>query len=227
MIFVISHEDEKFVAFKSRLPAVFCGQPLYRVCVTPKTMPLPVPEWWRESQQRWALVQAHCIALQEAYSAGKDAIIFEQDAIFEEDFDIRYEALMAKRPDDWQQIYLGGWLFYGTENSINKIPDNDFFFQASYVLLCHAFLTRKEIIPAMLNFISQPAWVGHHAIDVRMGQFHSLADSRIYVPAQGWLCGQKAGFSALDQGEHTDRWWHFLLHEQRDGDSSVCSCSSQ
>ena len=78
MIYVISHDDEKFQAFQDRLGAVLTEIPdIERINITPENNTEEVPKWWMALPDRWALCCAIKTALRMALDRGEDCELYE------------------------------------------------------------------------------------------------------------------------------------------------------
>lgn len=58
----------------------------------------------------WACKQSHLSVIEQALRDGiKRLFVFEDDALFVEDFNERFEKLYNELSDDWDMLYLGAW----------------------------------------------------------------------------------------------------------------------
>lgn len=214
MLYVISHIDEKFLAFQERMNAVWAEHPeIDRINITPETNPEEVPKWWMALPDRWALCVAIKTALSKALERGEDCELYEQDAVFAEDFEARREAFLAALPEDWDMAYLGGQCLARNLYPLQEVKGND------EVLLCknahrnHAWICKNASIPRLLEWLNGERWPCRHTTDWRIGYLQMQEDFHVYIPRSGWICGQGAGYSSLDKKEYPDRWWQFTVPE--------------
>lgn len=215
MIYVISHDDEKFQAFQDRLGAVLTEIPdIERINITPENNTEEVPKWWMALPDRWALCCAIKTALRMALDRGEDCELYEQDAVFAEDFETRREAFLAALPEDWDMAYFGGQCLALNFYPLKEVEGND------AVLLCknahrnHAWVCRHSFIPRLLEWLEGERWPSRHTTDWRIGYLQMKDDVHVYIPKAGWIAGQAGGFSDLDRIERPERWWHFTPEER-------------
>ena len=215
--YIISHEDEKFTAVADRLKTALKldGKlPCYRINITPENCPEEIPSWWTAMPDRWALCCAIREALCLAIENDEDCELYEQDAVFCEDFKEKRLAFLSALPDDWDMAYLGGQLLASNFYPLQEVKEND------QVLLCknahrnHAWICRRSSIPRLLEWLEGEKWPCKHTTDWRIGYLQMKDDFKVYIPKNGWLAGQGAGLSTLDKVETPERWWHFTEKER-------------
>ena len=117
------------------------------------------------------------------------AFIFEDDAMFVEDFENRFTQAMASVPDDWQMLYFGAHL-------LKKEDYNHYWVRALESSSTHAYAVKTEIIPRLIEAAMKHD--GH--IDVAFAGLQK--DLKVYV-ARPTLIYQGASFSDL-QGVDVD-----------------------
>lgn len=210
-VYLVSHEDEKNATAQARILSAMDDKTLDIICVnvTPETLPegLAEPAWWEGHANRWALVAAAIIALEHAALHETDALVFEQDVIFVDDFYSRFSALLENTPDDWSQIYLGGQLLARAHHPPQ--PVNAYVQHAPTVHRTHAWLTRSTACRRVAAWLRESMWAGRQTLDWRLMYLHLKPDFKAYMPADRWLCGQAGGVSSLDGKVYPDRWWEF------------------
>ena len=210
MKFIISIDDARYASFMQRAIEAFGEDPGFtRISITPDDLKEPVPDWWQSPPRRWALVQAIRTALQTALDAGEDCEIFEDDCIFVDDFVKKREDFLKVVPDDWDMAYLGGQLL-----AVEYYPPqliNDQVFLAKNVHRNHAWICRNRSIQRLINWLDEPKWFNRHTCDWRIGYLQMRPDFHVYIPKDGWLCGQGENHSQLDGQEYPDRWWPFTV----------------
>lgn len=130
---------------------------------------------------------SHIVAL----SICKDpvAFIFEDDSMFVEDFQTKFEQAMATVPDDWEMLYLGAHLLQS-----EKV--NDQWVRSLECSSTHAYAVKAHLIPRLIK--QAMAMDGH--IDVAFSDLHK--EIKAYA-ARPTLVYQGASYSDL-QGVDVD-----------------------
>jgi hypothetical protein len=173
-----------------------------RIGVSPKVVTavdgsaLPLPDAWKASGAgAFGCSLSHRRVLEDAIAAGQNEIaVFEDDVTFVPDFRERFAEFMARVPDDWDFIALGGQ---------HMTPADDL---GNGVLLCnqthrtHAYLVRGECLKELYGlWASVPGHVDH-----TWGKHQR--EWNVYAPAT-WLCGQSASRSDINGRELGERYW--------------------
>lgn len=150
------------------------------------------PPWWRTGDGAWGCFLAH-FALYHHCIARKieRPVIFEDDAVFVEDFGEQVRNFLAAVPEDWHQIYFGGNHF--TPPTVVN----------SAVLRCkgtncnHAYALRGAGLSAIHELVGRFPGVltdDNAHIDVMFNTLHVGGHLRSYAPWR-WLVGQCANVS--------------------------------
>ena len=124
-----------------------------------------------------------------ALSTCKDqvAFVFEDDAIFVDDFQAQFQAAMQNAPDDWEMLYLGAHL-------LKREPYNQWWTRSLECSSTHAYAVRASLIPRL---IKQAMSMDGHT-DVAFSSLHK--DIKAYA-ARPTLVYQGASYSDLQQCE--------------------------
>ena len=109
--------------------------------------------------------------------------VFEDDSVFVDDFDKKFEEAMNSVPQDWHMLYLGAHL-------LQKQPVNDYWVRSLECSSTHAYAIKKEFVPKL---IKQGMNLDNH-IDV---DFSSLHKEIIAYAARPTLVYQGASYSDL------------------------------
>ena len=109
--------------------------------------------------------------------------VFEDDAVFVDDFQKQFEQAMDWVPRDWQMLYLGAHM-------LQKQRVNDYWYRSLECSSTHAYAVKKEYIPRLCK--AAMTMDGH--TDVAYASTHK--DLIAYV-ARPTLVYQGAGYSDL------------------------------
>jgi len=67
-----------------------------------------LPASWRHSAGAYGCLLSHVAVVQEALAAGSESVlIFEDDAVFDSEFDTKFASFMKEVPADWDLLYFG------------------------------------------------------------------------------------------------------------------------
>jgi GR25 family glycosyltransferase involved in LPS biosynthesis len=117
------------------------------------------------------------------------AFIFEDDSIFVENFQVKFEQAMANIPDDWDMLYLGA-------NLVDTYKVNEYWHKSRRCCSTHAYAVKKKALPKLIE--SANNYDGH--IDMAFSLVHP--ELNVYL-ARPTLVYQGPGYSDL-QGESVD-----------------------
>jgi GR25 family glycosyltransferase involved in LPS biosynthesis len=112
------------------------------------------------------------------------AIIFEDDAELCENFEIKFNDILKKLPDDWDLFYLGGW----NVGEIKKYADG--LNIAEKVYTTHAYVIRNKFIDTVLERL----YSRDYKADVLLAESLPMGKCFICSPVLAW---QKEGYSDI------------------------------
>ncbi len=181
------------------------------------------PPWFSDAcpdPGAWGCLRTHLRIWEDALSGSwDDVLVFEDDAIFCEGFAEKFARFMARVPDDWDQIYLGGQHLYAIDQNGDTRPGFSSPPQVvnEYVLRCenanrtHAYAMRPAMMQAAIDTCAllppgMPTSRSYH-VDFRLGSLHPT--HKVYAPTR-WLVGQEHGKSDVLGGrkDHKRKWWN-------------------
>jgi len=150
------------------------------------------PAWWRTGDGAWGCFLAHFRLYQHCMERGiQSAVIFEDDAVFVDDFAKRFRQFMAAVPDDWQHVCIGG------NHVTPPTVVNRLVLRAKGCNGTWAYALRREGFYAIHELLSRfpIALRDENAhIDVFWNTLHQAGHLKAYTPWRG-LVGQAAGRS--------------------------------
>ena len=136
---------------------------------------------------------SHIAALMKCKS---DSIfIFEDDAVFVDNFHEELEKSLAALPDDWDMVYLGAHIL-----RTEKV--NDRWRKSIECSSTHAYMVKASIITKLID--AAMAHKGH--VDVAYSNLHK--DLNVYL-ARPTLVSQEAGFSDIQKVEVDYNYLYF------------------
>lgn len=118
---------------------------------------------------------------------GDSVFIFEDDAVFVDNFQEELKKSLAVLPDDWDMVYLGAHI-------LQTQVVNDRWRRSTECSSTHAYLVRASAIPRLVE--TAIAHKGH--VDVAYSTLHK--DLKAYI-ARPTLVSQEPGFSDIQKVE--------------------------
>lgn len=118
---------------------------------------------------------------------GDSVFIFEDDAVFIDNFHEELKKSLAVLPDDWDMVYLGAHI-------LQTQVVNDRWRRSTECSSTHAYLVRASAIPRLVE--TAIAHKGH--VDVAYSTLHK--DLKAYI-ARPTLVSQEPGFSDIQKVE--------------------------
>ena len=126
---------------------------------------------------------------------GDSIFIFEDDAVFVDNFHEELEKSLAALPDDWDMVYLGAHIL-----RTEKV--NDRWRKSIECSSTHAYMAKASIITKLID--AAMAHKGH--VDVAYSNLHK--DLNVYL-ARPTLVSQDAGFSDIQKVEVDYNYLYF------------------
>lgn len=154
----------------------------------------PKPEWWRSGNGAWGCHLSHHAIMRQAIANGLHdggaLLVFEDDAIFSNDFIDAAIPFLASVPRQWDQIYLGGQHLSRTQVINDKV------IRGYNVNRAHAYILNGPFIVTLHDHLTDCNKRQTHKqhVDYRMGMLHPTINC--YCPRR-WLVGQRGGVSDI------------------------------
>lgn len=166
----------------------------------------PPPEWWNPGKGAWGCYRSHLQIIEHCLNQNiSSVLIFEDDAIFCDDFSTKARQFLQALPGDWQMVYLGGQHLYVNRQPPKKI--NDYVCKPYNVNRTHAFGLRGEGLKIVYRHITAVNWLSGQHIDHHLGRLHMNGGIKVYTPTS-WLVGQRQGVSDIaGRNFEADRFW--------------------
>lgn len=131
-------------------------------------------------------------------------LVFEDDAIFADDFEERYERFCESLPNDWQMIYLGGQLLHEVNNPPRRV--NDHVYIPYNVNRTHCFGVSIRGYDDLYRHLFNLPFAKSEHIDHHVGRLHETGVFRVYVPPR-WIVGQDSGSSNISGRTNPATYW--------------------
>ena len=169
-----------------------------------------LPDWWTGGRGAYGCQLSHNKIWQEIIDNNyQNTIIFEDDAVFCENFTTQFLNFIDNLPSDWDQAYLGG------QHLIKPTPINDYVVLGSNINRRHGYIIKnKESTKKIVDCLSNPdLWTTHligkmHG-DHALGYMHKNKLIKAYA-SKPFLVGQNNDqFSDISsRGHRTQKWWN-------------------
>ena len=143
----------------------------------------------------WACKESHKSVIKQAVEDNvKRLFVFEDDALFVEDFDTKFGELYSQLPEDWDMFYLGAWhlQYENYKEGLVKMID-------SYS--AHAYGINAHYLDDAFSVVYKPK-----AIDIALASKHPHIKAYCAKPA---LVGQTPGYSDIEK-EYRDVTEYYL-----------------
>lgn len=166
------------------------------------------PDWWKQGAGAWGCYKSHLAILEKALNDGVESLlVFEDDAIFCENYVERSEDFLAALPPNWGLAYLGGQHLNAAIHPPIRL--NDLVVQPYNVNRTHAMAYRgRDTMLAIYRHISAiDGWTRGQHIDHYLGKLAQKRSLPIYAPTE-WLVGQSDSASDINVNVMTNRFWN-------------------
>lgn len=164
------------------------------------------PAWWKQGAPAWGCYKSHVRIVEECLNSGVESVmVFEDDAVFCENFEERFAAFWSALPADWDMAYLGGQLITADDSPPTRV--NDLVYVPDNVNRTHAYAMSGKFLPHVYKWLhASNDWRDRHHIDHHYGRLHQKKKHNVYIPAE-WLVGQAEGYSDIKSKEFEERYW--------------------
>lgn len=176
------------------------------------------PEWWKQGRGAWGCYRSHIRIIEESLQRGHGRVlIFEDDAVFCDDFVARAERYFASLPAGWVQAYLGGQHLRRPV----PVPGNSEVVSVRNVNRTHAYAIngRAGLGRLYRHLTDTTDWKDRHHIDHHYGRLHGASQYGFYAPTT-WLAGQGDGPSDVSCKAVPERWWGGGVGREKPGEKT-------
>lgn len=194
-LFVInlSIRADRLNNFMNSLPACFNGKVMRWEAVHGDSC--RNPSWWNAGAGAWGCYRSHISLLEYCMSKKiPNYMVFEDDAVFVNDFESKYNNFIEALPWDWGMFYLGGQLIHADNFQPEVI--SDFILRPYNVNRTHCFAVNSSGYSYLYEFLTRRFENPHWHIDHHLGRLHEQRMLNVYCPNE-WLVGQGASSSNI------------------------------
>jgi GR25 family glycosyltransferase involved in LPS biosynthesis len=133
--------------------------------------------------------ESHVSVIKQAwYDRNKSCLVFEDDAVFHENFNELFDKFYSELPNDWHGILLG----FNHQRKPEQITDNVVKVKCAYAM--HCYILRESIYPEFIAKLEG----NRYACDISFSEMHDKYN--IYAPTKP-LVWQSDGFSDIEKKE--------------------------
>ena len=138
-------------------------------------------------------LQSHRTVLRQAFDNKLEStLIFEDDVELCDDFELKFNDIMKKLPNDWDLLYLGGWNKGEKKNYVEGLDI------AENVVCMHAYLVSNKFLPVVLEALHSKDNIqekaGDYKCDVLLAKYLPKGKCYLCNPPLAW---QKEGYSDI------------------------------
>jgi GR25 family glycosyltransferase involved in LPS biosynthesis len=142
----------------------------------------------------WACKESHLSVMKQAIKDGvKRLFVFEDDALFDTEFDTKFPLFYKELPEDWDMLYLGAW------HIVNE-PYKEGIVKMIESYSAHAYGINEHYMQEALSAAYKP-----NPIDIALAKKHPHIKAYCAKPA---LVGQTPGYSDIER-EYRDVTEHY------------------
>jgi GR25 family glycosyltransferase involved in LPS biosynthesis len=114
----------------------------------------------------------------------KNILIFEDDVVFSDDFNDRFESMYEKVPKDWNMLYFGG----SHHGKLEMISDN--IGRARKTYTTHAYAIKSDVFDVAIKLLSK----AQYEVDVTLSLMQQSFNVYVIRPHLAW---QRDGYSDI------------------------------
>jgi GR25 family glycosyltransferase involved in LPS biosynthesis len=164
-----------------------------------------IPKWWELSKGAWGCYLSHLSIIEYCLkNKVKSVLIFEDDAIFNKNFNYEIKKALNSLPKDWEMCYLGGQhlkkpkpeiidMCLGIGTNINRT---------------HAYMLSYKGCQKIYKYIINTNWPSKkYHIDHYYGYLQENNIIKAYC-CLDMLVGQDEGLSDVVDFNFPKRWWN-------------------
>lgn len=173
---------------------------------------VPPSGWFRGGNGAWGCLMSHLRIVQDALMDDDPGhiLVFEDDAVFSDDWLDRMHKIMDEVGDDWDMLYLGGQHLHMPRVQPYRMTYNKEVVNARNINRTHAFAINKRFLGKYQQHIMYaPDYIeakSNFHIDHQLGILHQHQNYSI-LAAQPWINGQGAGLSWTCGRKTGEHWW--------------------
>jgi len=201
---------ERWIAFCERAQAA--GITGYEKMHAIEGDKVPPSGWFRGGNGAWGCLMSHLRIVQDSLMDDEPGhtLVFEDDAVFSDDWLERMNLIMEEVGDDWDMIYLGGQHLHMPRVKPYRMPYNKEVINARNINRTHAFALNKKFLRKYQQHIMYaPDYIeakSNFHIDHQLGILHQHQNYKILC-AQPWINGQGEGLSWTCGKKTKEQWW--------------------
>lgn len=174
-----------------------------------------MPDWWRGTPAFWSHTENFCDVLRFTQGQRENTLFFEDDCVFPNDFQARWETFFHELPDGYDALNLCTYHVFSGISSPRQITPN------VLRIVCGFNTNAMVLTPAgagkMLRHLEKPAWPCKHICEQQLGYLYRDPDFIAYAPVQNFV-GQRACYSELCKRDRPERWYNRFTWLGLDGE---------
>jgi glycosyl transferase, family 25 len=155
---------------------------------------IDVPPPWRGTAGAYGCLLSNLAVVKQARDERwPDVLLFEDDVVFDDDFDSKLPQFMAQLPSDWDMLFFGGM------HREAPLPVCENILKLTQSTSTYAYAVRSSVYPAFLATHAE----SREPIDVRNRQLQERFNCYCFFPHLAWVDGGQSD----TQGRPVNPWW--------------------
>lgn len=193
-VFVINldHRADRMKEFEVKANQIGLGFQRWRA-VSGDSVPCPIN--WRAGNGAWGCYRSHMQIIEHCLNSRiGSCLIFEDDAVFKNDFMDEANRFFEALPSEWHQAYLGGQLLH--TGSRPPVRVNDAVLRPFNVNRTHCYALSRSGMAEVYKHCSKLPFRPKEHIDHHLGRWHEDSRANVYCPER-WIVGQHGSPSSV------------------------------
>ena len=173
-----------------------------------------MPDWWKGTPAFWSHTENFCDVLKFTEQQKENTLFFEDDCIFADDFQTRWETFIHEAPDDFDTLNLCTYHVFSGITSPRQISPE--VLRVACGFNTNAMLITPTGATKILQQLQKPNWPCKHICEQQLGYLYRDPEFIAYAPMQNFI-GQRACYSELCKKDRTERWYNRFVYMGLDG----------
>lgn len=153
-----------------------------------------LPANWRHTAGAYGCLLSHVAVVQQARERGQESVlIFEDDAVLDPEFEIKFASFMDQTPSDWDMLY------FGALHNDEPVKVSDHVFRISKANSTFAYALKHTVFDAFLELNGR----AEHVLDVNAYALQQRFNCYSFLPNLAWVLSEYS-----DVQNRLERHWY-------------------
>lgn len=155
---------------------------------------ITLPAHWRHTAGAYGCLLSHVAVVRQARELGRQSVlIFEDDAVLDPDFEIKFASFMAQTPPDWDMLY------FGALHNDEPVRVRDHVFRISKANSTFAYALKHTVFDSFLELNAR----AEHVLDVNAYALQQRFNCYCFLPNLAWVLSEYS-----DVQNRLERHWY-------------------